>query len=140
MRIRPRGELRRQVNFYSSWLEIYDSTNSGVCLSYLVTLDFLQQSALKPTWIPFKQSLCHFKGGIISERIFNLVPTHKKCKIHFHIKRQSYLVKCKFLKFYPPTLHVSITQSPYKVHIFWEGHKILRKLHLTFVLWSASQK
>ena len=28
----------------------------------------------------------------------------------------------------------------YKVHIFWEGHKILRNLHLTFVLWSASQK
>ena len=27
-----------------------------------------------------------------------------------------------------------------KVHIFWEGHKILRNLHLTFVLCSASQK
>ena len=26
-----------------------------------------------------------------------------------------------------------------KVHIFWEGHKILRNLHLTFVLWSANQ-
>ena len=24
-----------------------------------------------------------------------------------------------------------------KVHIFWESHKILRNLHLTFVLWSA---
>ena len=28
----------------------------------------------------------------------------------------------------------------HKVHIFWEGHKILRNLHLTFVLCSASQK
>jgi hypothetical protein len=28
----------------------------------------------------------------------------------------------------------------YKVHIFWEGHKILWKLHLTFVLCSDSQK
>ena len=28
----------------------------------------------------------------------------------------------------------------FKVHIFWEGHKILRNLHLTFVLCSASQK
>ena len=27
-----------------------------------------------------------------------------------------------------------------KVHLFWEGHKILRNLHLTFVLCSASQK
>ena len=27
-----------------------------------------------------------------------------------------------------------------KVHIFWEDHKILRNLHLTFVLCSASQK
>ena len=28
----------------------------------------------------------------------------------------------------------------YKVHIFWEGHKILRNLFLTFVLCTASQK
>ena len=28
----------------------------------------------------------------------------------------------------------------FKVHIFWEGHKILRNLHLTFVLCSTSQK
>ena len=28
----------------------------------------------------------------------------------------------------------------YKVHIFWDGHKILRNLHLTFVLCGASQK
>ena len=27
-----------------------------------------------------------------------------------------------------------------KVHIFWEGNKILQNLHLTFVLCSASQK
>ena len=26
-----------------------------------------------------------------------------------------------------------------KVHIFWEGHKILRNLHHWFVLWTASQ-
>ena len=29
-------------------------------------------------------------------------------------------------------------QSYFKVHIFWEGHKILRNLHFTFVLRSAS--
>ena len=28
----------------------------------------------------------------------------------------------------------------YKIHTFWEGHKILRNLYLTFVLCSASQK
>ena len=27
-----------------------------------------------------------------------------------------------------------------KVHIFWEGHKILRNFHITFVLCSASPK
>ena len=28
----------------------------------------------------------------------------------------------------------------FKVHIFWEDHKILQNLHLTFVLCSVSQK
>ena len=28
---------------------------------------------------------------------------------------------------------------PFKVHIFWEGHKILRNLHRRFVLWSNGQ-
>ena len=28
----------------------------------------------------------------------------------------------------------------HKVPIFWEGHNILKNLHLTFVLYSASQK
>ena len=32
----------------------------------------------------------------------------------------------------------SYTQLP--LLIFWEGHKILRNLHITFVLYSASQK
>ena len=31
-------------------------------------------------------------------------------------------------------------KAPGKVHIFWEGYKILRNLHLTFVLCGASQK
>ena len=34
---------------------------------------------------------------------------------------------------------ISVVQSS-KVHIFWEDHKILRNLLLTFVLCSASQK
>ena len=37
-------------------------------------------------------------------------------------------------------LHNPTYTNVYKVHIFWEGHKILRNLHLTFVLCSASQK
>ena len=32
------------------------------------------------------------------------------------------------------------TYVPSKIHIFWEGHKMLRNLHLTFVLCSASLK
>ena len=35
---------------------------------------------------------------------------------------------------------VGFSSSLGKVHIFWEGHKILQNLHLTFVLCSASQK
>ena len=33
-----------------------------------------------------------------------------------------------------------LTIAAFKVHIFWEGHQVLRNLHLTFVLCSASQK
>ena len=42
---------------------------------------------------------------------------------------------CAFLSL-KPNLSVSL----YKVHMFWEGHKILRNLNLTFVLCSANQK
>ena len=35
---------------------------------------------------------------------------------------------------------IRLKPEVYKVHIFWEGHKILRNLHLTFVQCSASQK
>ena len=37
-------------------------------------------------------------------------------------------------------LHNPPDDTSIKVHIFWEGHKIFRNLHLTFVLCSASQK
>ena len=33
-----------------------------------------------------------------------------------------------------------IDSGPGKVHIFWEGHKILRNLHLTFDCMYSSQK
>ena len=36
-------------------------------------------------------------------------------------------------------LHTIIYMTYFKVHIFWEGHKILRKLHLRFVLCSNCQ-
>ena len=35
---------------------------------------------------------------------------------------------------------IFMTFIGHKVHIFWEGHKILRHLHLTFALCIASQK
>ena len=38
------------------------------------------------------------------------------------------------------TFSPMILCSGIKVHLFWEGHKILQNLHLTFVLCSASQK
>ena len=36
--------------------------------------------------------------------------------------------------------HLFVGLGVFKVHIFWEGHKILRNLHLSFVLCSASQR
>ena len=33
-----------------------------------------------------------------------------------------------------------MVRTIYKVHIFWEGHKILRNLHLTFVCMYCRQK
>ena len=41
------------------------------------------------------------------------------------------------LKNLPNTLFII---KGHKIHIFWEGHKILWNIHLTFVLSSASQK
>ena len=42
----------------------------------------------------------------------------------------------KFFIFrYSNVLFINIS----KIHIFWEGHKILRNFHLTFVLCSVSQ-
>ena len=35
---------------------------------------------------------------------------------------------------------VKLQHVKFKVHTFWEGHKTLRNLHLTFVLCGASQK
>ena len=40
--------------------------------------------------------------------------------------------KLKFLE--------SLTSSSFKVHIFWEGHKILRNLQLTFDWYYIGQK
>ena len=46
------------------------------------------------------------------------------------------------LKVQGQTIAISthLVLQQYKVHIFWEGHKFLRNIHLTFVLCSANQK
>ena len=56
----------------------------------------------------------------------------------FHFVRQEYA--CMNVSILWPKLPCCLPHLVHKVLIFWEGHKILRNLHLTFVLCSASQK
>jgi hypothetical protein len=64
----------------------------------------------------------------------------KKCHIHHEDKNGHFILnqigsdisKMDQIGFLPNQKILS--------HIFWEGHKILKNLHLTFVLCSASQK
>ena len=44
-----------------------------------------------------------------------------------------------FLCFSPPLNKIRL-KSNFKVHLFWEGHKVLRNLHLTFDNSTYSQK
>ena len=50
-----------------------------------------------------------------------------------------YIKNCRLFINKPAYYFVMSKSVLCKVHIFWEGHKILRNLHLTFVLCSASQ-
>ena len=50
------------------------------------------------------------------------------------LERRQLAVQYKFVVF------VGGSGEQYKVHIFWEGHKILRNLHLTFDCMYSSQK
>ena len=74
---------------------------------------------------------------------------HGKHWFHHHLLRQHGISPCHLQR-----NQDKLQQNPYqstfigkkltklkiiKVHIFWEGHKILRNLHLTFVLCSASR-
>ena len=52
---------------------------------------------------------------------------------------QYFANNCNPVSFYDSYLTIGVDFT-FKVHIFWEGHKILRNIHLTFVLCSASQK
>ena len=45
----------------------------------------------------------------------------------------------KLKKFDSKTPKTALASLPGKIHIFWEGHKILRNLHQLFVLCTASQ-
>ena len=79
-------------------------------------------------------------GQIVSEENFGeLVKIGTKIFVFKSTKKQ---IK-NFEGFLPKPLQISIKKYVNffgQVQIFWEGHKILWNLHLTFVLCSASQE
>ena len=57
------------------------------------------------------------------------------CFIKIRSKLSNLLLLCNFL-----FQNVNQSNVLYKVHIFWEGHKILRNFHLTFDSYDIGQK
>ena len=72
----------------------------------------------------------HFDSDLFYSRIFF------KC---FSQITYNYL-KCAIFQFVNIFCRVNHLVKVIKVHIFWGGHKILRNIHLTFVLTSVSKK
>ena len=60
-----------------------------------------------------------------------------KSKFKFKTKRAKSFAS--IARYFLISIFLGCTSYACKVHIFWEGHKILRNLHLTFVLCSASK-
>ena len=73
------------------------------------------------------------KDVIMPSTLYNFVTSIKRNIIVFVLLEK--VIRRHFVTFNEYTL-----EEKEKRHIFWEGHKILRNLHLTFVLCSASQK
>ena len=87
-----------------------------------------QSHRFKPTYGP--------KFWILAKHLCTNKP-HKRCQgtsSTLFSQRQSDFLPNYFL--FLISGHFIISS---KVHIFWEGHKVLRDLHLNFVLCSASQ-
>ena len=61
-------------------------------------------------------------------------------KTPIFLKVPSYLVTSKQTGRFFQNFVAFLKYLNIKVHIFWEGHKVLWNIHLTFVLCSASQK
>ena len=98
--------------------------NKLKCMLWKVTAFFL---FLIVVWWFLMQ---FFEG--LSPKIWHSISIHRVHIKQFSIYKQVENLnssKVIFFKF----VHI-------KVHIFWEGHKILRNLHLAFVVCSASQK
>ena len=68
-------------------------------------------------------------------KIFYNIPIYAELQIY----KNNLLPKSYFTRTLNPLYQAFPTTGVFKVHIFWEGHKILWNLHLTFVLCSNGQ-
>ena len=99
--------------------------------------------------ICFRNSNCKFEKKENSPSKIILPHCFSDILLHTEIKLWSAFFKDSTLEAWQLTLVAEISnwgtifappKISSKVHIFWEGHKILQNFHLTFVQCSASQK
>ena len=126
----------------SNWLNLQNSSWS--CLKKVTCL---------MTWLTYMFSIsvsefsnlieiCLQPCEVVKSAQLGLSNTYKKCTSHvLEPCCKPYSMRRTGIDTY---IHrICSLQGPqgcFKLHIFWEGHIILQNLHLTFVLYSASQK
>ena len=105
-----------------------------------------------PPYVPAPPPVSSSTGKFIQESIISMnlnFPARKMCQCNERTHGLRVFLKIICLNLRQLTTHLEKNWREFwiawnigtvKVHIFWEGHKILRNLHLTFALRSASQK
>ena len=78
-----------------------------------------------------------FAWGVKAKHCWVLSTNFWKVKSHVHVSKRNYFFAAK-VHTHTPAFFTSRLRL--KVHIFWEGHKILRNLPLTFDRMYCSQK
>ena len=128
-------KLLKQNTVFNSWSHL----RFGICSYFFITYwPFRVKSNLMKKFNLVTRCLVLFFCQLIlcfGTDLFGLTIT---C-FNFPLFSVSKIIVCSWFNL---NLHVSFQNNLYevKVHIFWEGHKILWNIHLTFVLCSASQK
>ena len=127
--IRPKVKGRRLKNHIAfDWIHLL-----SICLICNFNLNFLNPFLMKPCKILNETNLIS---------LFN--PQESQNFIFLPIRVESFRIKNVinkiFTKFLSKINQHLLFLSSFKVDIFWEGHKIMQNLHLTFDHSTYSQK